>query len=225
MSRTVKDYDERRAELLAAAQELFFSKGYEVTSVQEIIDAVGIAKGTFYYYFSSKMDLLDALIEEMTAQRLAQAEVILADETLDAAQKLGRMFSEIEGWKTDNRQFFLDIMRTWYSDENAIVRDKLGWQATRAMRPMMAQVVRQGVAEGIFDTPYPKRISYIILSLLQNTSEELAFLLIAPQPGDDPLVSLEEKLAVNRYAINLLLGAQPGTVQIYNLDRLKLWFE
>ena len=80
MGRTVKVYDDRRTEILSAAQELFFSKGYEATTVQEIIDAVGIAKGTFYHYFESKVDLLDALIASMTEQQLQNAQAILNEE-------------------------------------------------------------------------------------------------------------------------------------------------
>jgi AcrR family transcriptional regulator len=225
MSRTVKEYDDRRAEILTAAQGLFFSKGYEGTTVQEIIDAVGIAKGTFYHYFDSKVDLLDALVESLTEQRLQMAQAILDEREINAAQKLQRIFSETAGWKTDNREFFLDILPTWYSDENIIVRFKLTLQARQVMRGVLAQIVRQGVAEEIFDTPYPERIGDVILGLLENTSEEMATILLGLQPVDDPATYLEEMLLVNRHVINLLLGAKPATVQIYNLDLLNLWFE
>jgi len=225
MGRTVKDYDERRTEILTSAQGLFFSKGYEVTSVQEIIDAVGIAKGTFYHYFDSKVDLLDALVESLTEQRLQLAQAILDEPGLTAAQKLQRIFSEIDVWKTANRKFFLEMLHSWYSDENIIVRFKLTLRARQTMRGVLVQIIRQGVAEGIFETPYPEGISDVILGTLQDTSEELASLLLGLRSGEKQLASLDEKLAVNRHAINLLLGAQPGTVQIYNLDNLKLWFE
>jgi AcrR family transcriptional regulator len=225
MIRNVKDYDERRVEILTAAQDLFLSRGYETTTIQEIIDAVGIAKGTFYHYFDSKASLLDALVESMTDQRLQTAQAILERHELNAAQKLQRIFSEIEVWKTDNRKFFLEILRTWYSDENIIVRFKLSSRAKRVMQGVLAQIIRQGVAEGTFNTPYPEGIGEVILGLLENTSDELASLLLDMQSRELPLSCLEEKLAVNQHAINLLLGAQPGEVQIYNLERLKLWFE
>ena len=225
MGRTVKDYDERRTEILTSAQGLFFSKGYEATSVQEIIDAVGIAKGTFYHYFDSKVDLLDALVESLTEQRLQLAQAILDEPGLTAAQKLQRIFSEIDVWKTANRKFFLEMLHSWYSDENIIVRFKLTLRARQTMRGVLVQIIRQGVAEGIFETPYPEGISDVILGTLQNTSEELASLLLGFRSGEKQLAGLDEKLAVNRHAINLLLGDQPGTVQIYNPDQLKLWFE
>ena len=71
MARTVKEPDIRRNEILDVAQQFFYTKGYEQTSVQDIIDQVGIAKGTFYHYFGSKVELLDELIERMTDQVLS----------------------------------------------------------------------------------------------------------------------------------------------------------
>ena len=63
MARQVKEYDERYQEFLDVGQRLFYTKGYDQTSIQEIIAAVGVAKGLFYYYFRAKGDLLDAIIE------------------------------------------------------------------------------------------------------------------------------------------------------------------
>lgn len=53
----------RRSEILDVAQRLFYLKGYDQTSVQDIITEIGIAKGTFYHYFNSKLELLDAIID------------------------------------------------------------------------------------------------------------------------------------------------------------------
>ena len=68
MPRIVKDPDVRRNEILDVAQKQFYQKGYEQTAIRDVIDEVGIAKGTFYYYFNSKLDLLDAMIERMFDQ-------------------------------------------------------------------------------------------------------------------------------------------------------------
>jgi AcrR family transcriptional regulator len=58
MVRTVKKPDVRKAEILKAARHLFQTKDYESTTMQDVINALGIAKGTIYYYFKSKEDLL-----------------------------------------------------------------------------------------------------------------------------------------------------------------------
>jgi AcrR family transcriptional regulator len=71
----VRAPDRRRSELLAAARGLFLSQGIETTSVADIAHAAGVAKGTFYIYFRTREQLLDALRAELAdtaATRLAQ---------------------------------------------------------------------------------------------------------------------------------------------------------
>ena len=68
MARVVKKAEVRQDELLDVAQGMFLTQGYDNTSVQAIIDAVGIAKGTFYHHYPSKAAVLDALIVRMTAK-------------------------------------------------------------------------------------------------------------------------------------------------------------
>jgi AcrR family transcriptional regulator len=68
MARVVKEYVVRRNEILDVAQRLVFTKGYEQMTVQDILDVLQIAKGTFFHYFRSKQALLEALIERMIEQ-------------------------------------------------------------------------------------------------------------------------------------------------------------
>ena len=72
---------ERNAHAPPANQALY---PYERTSVSDIVKAVGVAQGTFYYYFDSKQAILEALAAELSAQKRALYEAIVADETLNA---------------------------------------------------------------------------------------------------------------------------------------------
>ena len=57
----MKKGDARRSELLVAAEKLFYTKGYEKTSIQDILDEVGFSKGGFYHHFDSKLSVLEAI--------------------------------------------------------------------------------------------------------------------------------------------------------------------
>ena len=61
--RVVKKPEERRAEMVAAATKLFAQQGFVKTSVAEIVSAVDVAKGLFYYYFTTKDDMVKAVVE------------------------------------------------------------------------------------------------------------------------------------------------------------------
>ena len=64
--RVVKEAEERRSEILDVAEKLFCTKGYDNTSTNDILNQVGIARGTLYYHFKSKEDILDGMIERLT---------------------------------------------------------------------------------------------------------------------------------------------------------------
>lgn len=74
--RIVKEHEERKNEILDTAEILFEEKGYDKCSVNDILNRIGIAKGTFYHYFKSKEELLDALIERISAQMIRRAKVV-----------------------------------------------------------------------------------------------------------------------------------------------------
>lgn len=71
--RIVKEAEERRNEILDAADELFGRKGFDGTSTNDILENVGIARGTLYYHFKSKEDILDALIQRYEEQMYSAA--------------------------------------------------------------------------------------------------------------------------------------------------------
>jgi AcrR family transcriptional regulator len=78
-----------QARLLAAATELFAEKGFDATSVQEVVQRAQVTKGALYHYFDSKQDLLYEIYHSVISLQLAELERILAaggppDQTLRA---------------------------------------------------------------------------------------------------------------------------------------------
>ncbi|MCB0185753.1 MAG: TetR/AcrR family transcriptional regulator, partial [Caldilineaceae bacterium] len=92
MARTVKDHDSRRREILDAAQAMFYQKGYEQTSVQDLLNAVGIAKGTFYHYFDSKQTLLKELTDRIVEETMVVIQQVVDQPELTAVEKFTRIY-------------------------------------------------------------------------------------------------------------------------------------
>ena len=86
MRKNSKKPAERRKELVDAAARLFAEKGYESTSVRDILDAVNGAPGMFYYYFKSKQDVYVAVMEDFISERMDRKCAVMEDE--------GRPFDE-----------------------------------------------------------------------------------------------------------------------------------
>ena len=86
MARTIKNPDVRRNEIIDVAQGLFLSKGYEQTSVQDILDGAGIAKGTFYLYFDGKEQLLFELVNQLRQKAMEEFLAAVEQETTVAGK-------------------------------------------------------------------------------------------------------------------------------------------
>jgi len=86
--RTIKEPEIRKGEILDAAEKLFAAKGYEASTINDILDAVQIAKGTFYYHFKSKEDVLDALIERVSGRFLSAAKEIAENKNIPVFERL-----------------------------------------------------------------------------------------------------------------------------------------
>jgi AcrR family transcriptional regulator len=224
MTRIVKQYDVRRKEILDSAQRLFYSKGYQQTSIQDITNDIRIAKGTFYHYFESKLDLLDALIERMTGEILQTTEPIVADDRLGALEKFSRFFTHIQTWKRERKKFLIDILPVWYHDDNALFRHKLTVESTRTVVPMLANIVRQGIAEGVFVDDCAEDLSEMVLFASQSISETLGEMLLIGNYDVHTLVLIERKLGVYGRAIERLLGAPENSLELFDFDSIRVWF-
>jgi AcrR family transcriptional regulator len=100
-----KPPEERRDELMTAAQRLFLEHGVRPTTIEQITSAANVAKGTFYLYFSSKEDVLAALGDRFAQQHLARIEAAIAGKPDDDWK--GRLAT----WAAAGVAFYLESIR------------------------------------------------------------------------------------------------------------------
>jgi AcrR family transcriptional regulator len=176
--RIVKEPEERKNEILDAAEKLFAAKGYEAATVNAILEAVNIAKGTFYYYFKSKEDVLDALIERRINEGMQKAEEIVAS-SLPPVEKL---LAVIMAQQPQN-QVQEDFNAVLHEKDNAKMHQKSLTQYIIRLGPCLGKVVREGIELGCFSVPFPNESAEILLcaglvlfddAYFQWTNEEAA---------------------------------------------------
>jgi AcrR family transcriptional regulator len=158
--RIVKDPEIRQTEILKAAEELFKNRGYVNTTVEAIIQEAGIAKGTFYYYFKSKEDILDALVHEMVNQLCEEYRKIAADSEMSAMDKMREMLrgqsklSEKENGLTESL----------HRPENRELHERINIEIILRVAPILAQVVEQGKNESVFNVENPLQTIQFLLA-------------------------------------------------------------
>ncbi len=225
MARIVKEeeYAVKRREILVAAQKLVYTRGYERMSIQDILDEIGISKGAFYHYFDSKLALLDGLVDLMLDEVEQVLRPILEADDLPAIEKLRGYFETGSRWKIERKSFMLDLLRVWYTDSNALVRQKQEAAAIKRIAPMLAKIIRQGIAEGVFTAEYPDQIGSMVWSLAQGISDNVAELLLTQEPHPDALERLKMLISAYSDALERILGAPPGSLPLADVEMIKAW--
>ena len=224
MVRIVKSADVRQAEILDTAQMLFYTKGYDKTAVRDIIDEIGIAKGTFYHHYNSKEELLDALIVRLLEQSLTILEPILADEQLTALEKLHSFFSEVGNLKIENEALIRTLLPIWYADSNVIMREKMKQNSLDMFAPLYDQIIQQGIEEGVFTVQYPEEMGSIVFQTMYFMGDTLAKLLINNE-GNQPWATVQRQIESYNGALDSLLNAAPGSIQLFEFEPFQHWFE
>lgn len=161
MARVTKDPEERRNEILDAAQELFMSKGFEETAVSDIVKKVGVAQGTFYYYFETKDAVLNAVLDRFMTYITGIFEGIAENPELDALQKIQAMlnFDAIFQFASGADTLTAYVHR----EENIALHQRFMDKFFAALIPILAKVISQGVREGHYNTAYPVETVEILL--------------------------------------------------------------
>jgi TetR/AcrR family transcriptional repressor of nem operon len=222
------EYAARRNEILDAAQTLVYTKGYEQMSIRDILNSLGISKGAFYHYFDSKGEVLDKLVERMVVEEVVPLlEAVVEDPHLSALEKLHRYFDTALRWKSGRKAFMLQLLRVWLSDENAIVRQKLLNMSIEHITPLLSQIIRQGVREGVFESAYPHQTCQMIIYALLGMSGTILEMLVSEDPDRDPAQvreAITEYSAALNDAVERLLGAPPGSMHLLDVESLEGWF-
>jgi AcrR family transcriptional regulator len=165
MVRISKDPRERKKELVDAAEYLFETRGYDQTAVSDIVKAVNVSQGTFYYYFECKEDVLVAVLENQIA--IMERDLIdIANKTeLDEAQRLNSMINRFISLNASGKK----ILSLLHEQKNATMHRKLiRAEPFSRIAPLMAQVISEGVDKGRFQAEHPLETSFLLLMLVAS---------------------------------------------------------
>lgn len=197
--RITKTHEERRKEILDVAEKLFVTKGYLKTTVNDILKEVGIAKGTFYYYFKSKEEVMDAIVMRFVSAGVAAAKAIVGNTNLTVHEK----FLEIIMAQKPTTDVKKEMINQLHQINNAEMHHKSLVETIKRLSPVMVEVIEEGIKEGLFHTPYPREaIEFLLVSSSFLFDEGL----FDWQPNE-----IIQKVQAFIYTIEVTLGAEKGS--------------
>lgn len=197
--RIIKDADERKNEILDAADELFSQKGFDGTSISDILQKVKIARGTLYYHFKSKEEIMDALIERYNTMLLAAAKEIAEDKTIPVFERLLLSIMAMNMDKDGDSK----VLEHMHKPQNALMHQKTHKAMLEGIPPILTEIIKEGIEEGILDTPYPYESIELSIAYINAVF-------------DNDLIELTEEETFTRikafiFNIERILGAEPGS--------------
>ena len=159
MTRITKKPEERRAELIDTAEELFLTVGYNLTTVSDIVKKMNIAQGTFYYYFKSKEDILIAIFNKHLQQSMEMIGNVLDRSDLNSIEKYNEIIEiQFEIIKS-NKNMSIQV----HSEENTGIHQRIIINTINAYIPIYESLINQGIKEEIMNTKYPYEVSEFLL--------------------------------------------------------------
>ena len=192
--RVTKTAEERKNEILDVAEQLFVKNGYDNTSTNDIIKVIGIARGTLYHHFASKEEILDATIMRITEQMTAKAALIAKDKNIPL---LERVTAVVLSMNVDS-DIGQEVLNVIHRPQNALFHQKAQQLSIERIVPIIADLIKEGIEEGLFDTKYPDDAAEMIIVYTNEVFE---------QDGNDP-----QKITAFIYHTERILGAKEGSL-------------
>ncbi len=196
--RVVKEAAIRKNEILDAAERLFVIKGFDATSTNDILTEVGIARGTLYYHFKSKEDILNAMIERITEGLLEKAGEIVREKNKPVLQRLTETMLALNV----NNELGQEILAQVHKPQNALMHQKMQEQLLAGVNPLITDLIEEGIAQGICHTDYPAEVAEMTLLYSNVAFDTLA------EHGRE-----RQKIAAFIYNLERLLGMEEGSMR------------
>lgn len=211
--------DARRQAIVDTAERLFYEKGYEFTSVQDVLDAMSMSKGGFYHHFESKVSLLEAICEQRSESGFKLCEASVNACRGNAIDKLNIMFENGFFFGQSSMDFVGLMVRVIYRDGTVQLKDMLQRTNIKLYLPLITRIIFEGLSNKLFYTAHPESISRLILMLNNCMTDEVAGAINSATEDNGGLTDILDLIDTYRDAIELLLNAPHGSIHMLELER------
>ena len=194
--RIVKEAAERRNEILDVAERLFCTNGYDNTSTNDILAEIGIARGTLYYHFKNKEDILDAMIDRILDETIKKTEKIAFNESMPVLERLTKT---VLAANVDTKTGSM-ILEQVHKPQNALMHAKMQERLLSRLIPLFVKIIEDGISQNLMQTDYPEETMQMLLlyantvfdDFIEYTEEEKKKMVLAFISNSEILLHMEK---------------------------------
>ena len=153
----------KKEQILDVSLSLFLEKGYDNTSISDILSNLNIARGTLYYHFESKEAIMDTIIERSVKNAIEEAKSIVFRKGLTVQGKMFTLWSSTSMKRRSGRGRMIDYLN---QPQNALFHEKINRSFIQKIVPLLGDIIKEGVEEGTFINAYPYESAEMILVMI-----------------------------------------------------------
>lgn len=202
----------KKEQILDMSFSLFLEKGYDNTSISDILSKLDIARGTLYYHFESKEAIMDAIIERSAKKIVEEAKGIVLEKGLSVHEKIFLLFSAASMKRLSGGDLMIDYLN---QPQNALFHEKSNRSFIQKIAPILGDIIQEGVKEGIFDNAFPYESAELVLVMIMGFMD-------VPYENTNGN-NLERRMESLLYNMERMLGAKEGSFA--KLKELSLYEE
>jgi len=203
MARPPQDPQIRITEILDTAEPLFYASGYHETGISDIAKKMGVAQGTIYYYFASKDQLLEALINRKLSALTSEIKIKVHSQKASPLNKFEIVLQSLlqAPYREDGLLFeFL------FNDHTIHFLDKLARQGKKLINSLLLEIIEEGNQQHCFNILYPQAVINIVMTLIDSLFEIIY--------DKSPEELLHHQSNLTEEIIETLLGVKKGSIHI-----------
>jgi len=162
--------------ILAVSSKLFLEKGYDQTSMQNIVDALGMSKGAIFHHFGSKEEIFNAVMHrqfEASERKMREwlDEMERAPDRLTARERIARLFE----WNIKDRKLhaFDKVFVSMQKSPHILVANML--DGVNKSAPLLAKLIKEGIADGSIQTEFPDECAQAVFLLFNIWCDHVIF--------------------------------------------------
>lgn len=173
----------RRGELIEAAASVFARKGVAAASVDDIVRAAGVAKGTFYLYFATKDAAVNAVAEWMVEDVADRIEAVASDPERSPVERLLAFGSAVR--QVNDEPHERDLIEVFHRPENRPLHDRMSERALARLSPVIARIIADGIERGQFRRQDPGRAGTYVMACFGSLHDVVSGPDVVPEAIDE----------------------------------------
>lgn len=202
--------------IIEAAYELFGEKGYDKTTIAQIIKKAGASKGGFYHHFQSKEEILETITFAYIERVRKAYRDVLEDDSMTVIEKFVASYHRINEMKLESVQEWGKIKNLYASGENHVLLIRMGQAFEGETALYYGELIEMGIREGVFQTAFPQQLAALWAREAIKFQRMTRHLLLDPNLEEENFI---KTLQFNELLINQQLGLGAKTIELESMGR------